>query len=61
MTCETYRPKMYDDEGHWATIWEGNPSVNQKDSRHVLFTMPVKTAEGALPAWVRLNGQHTRR
>ena len=61
MTCETYRPKMYDDEGHWATIWEGNPTVSEKDSRHVLFTMPVKTAEGALPDWVRLNGQHTRR
>lgn len=61
MTCETYRPKMYEDEGHWATIWEGDPSVSEKDSRHVMFTMPVKTAEGALPAWVRLNGQHTRR
>jgi hypothetical protein len=60
MTCETYRPKMYDDEGHWATIWEGNRDVGQKDIRHVLLTMPVKTAEGALPAWIRLNGQHTR-
>jgi hypothetical protein len=60
MTCETYRPKMYDDEGHWATIWEGNPNVGEKDMRHVMFTMPVQTRQGALPAWSRLNGQHTR-
>lgn len=61
MTCETYRPQMYEDEGHWATIWEGNPEVNAKDMRHVMFTMPVRTAEGAMPAWVRLNGQRTTR
>lgn len=61
MTCETYRPQMYEDEGHWATIWEGNPEVNAKDMRHVMFTMPVRTAEGSVPAWVRLNGQRTTR
>jgi hypothetical protein len=60
-TCETYRPKMYDDEGHWATIWEGHPDVGEKEMRHVMFTMPVKTAQGQGPAWVRLNGQHTTR
>jgi hypothetical protein len=61
MTCETYRPQMYEDEGHWATVWEGNPEVGSDDMRHVMFTMPVRTAEGAVPTWVRLNGQRTTR
>lgn len=61
MTCETYRPQMYEDEGHWATIWEGNPEVGSKNMRHVMFTMPVRTPEGGVPKWLRLNGQRTTR
>jgi hypothetical protein len=35
--------------------------VGEKEMRHVMFTMPMKTGQGQLPAWVRLNGQHTTR
>lgn len=62
-TCELYRPKGYDDDGHWAHTWYFNRDrdpngVHQTDPdapapmRHVAFTMGVRTkATDNSPAW----------
>lgn len=56
-TCEEYEVKHYDDHGHWATIWKGEPVKNDQ-ARNVVFVMPVSTNEGARPTWEAWSGQH---
>jgi hypothetical protein len=60
-TCETYTPKLYNDQGHDASIWKGNPDVGQDEFRHVKLLMPVRSDAGELPIWDLLTGQHTTR
>jgi hypothetical protein len=61
ISCETYGPKIYSDQGHYATVWTGNPKVNSGEVRYVKFAMPVrtKTKDGG-PVWSLLTGQATR-
>jgi hypothetical protein len=56
-TCEEYEIKHYDDHGHWANIWKGEP-VKPDQSRNVVFVMPVSSNEGARPTWEPWSGQH---
>ena len=56
-TCEEYEIKHYDDHGHWANIWKGEP-VKPSQSRNVVIVMPVSSAEGARPTWEPWSGQH---
>jgi hypothetical protein len=56
-TCEEYEVKHYDDHGHWATIWKGEP-VKTDQGRNVILVMPVSTHEGARPTWEAWSGQH---
>ncbi len=60
-SCETYTPKSYSDEGHWASIWEGNEVVNDDVRRYVLAKIPVKTAQDKGVQWTLLTGQFTVR
>lgn len=61
MTCETYEPKSYGDEGHWASIWTGNPYVAPEKFRSVMVKVPVKTPTDKGVWWDLLTGQRTRR
>ena len=56
-TCEEYEVKHYDDHGHWATIWKGEP-VKPDQARNVVFVMPISAHEGARPTWEPWSGQH---
>jgi hypothetical protein len=60
VSCETYGPKLYADEGHYATIWTGNPDVPSETVRYVKLAMPVrtKTKDGGV-VWSLLTGQAT--
>lgn len=62
VSCETYGPKIYSDQGHYASIWTGNPDVSAGTVRYVKLAMPVrsKTKDGGL-AWSLLTGQETVR
>ena len=55
--CEQWAPKMYDDQGHWATIWTYNDDVRSQDMRHTAFNMGVKTlTSDKLPGWLLYSG-----
>jgi hypothetical protein len=56
-TCEEYRVKHYDDQAHWATIWQGG-ALKSDQARHVIFVMPASTTTGHLPSWTVWSGQH---
>jgi hypothetical protein len=56
--CEMYGPVMYDDAGHYAATWHGNPEVDSDVVRNVVMVKPVYTytREGN-PLWTMLDGQ----
>ncbi|HVF06402.1 MAG TPA: hypothetical protein VNA20_16285 [Frankiaceae bacterium] len=59
-SCENYYPKSYgDDDGHWATVWEGNPNVKPEVHRAVMVKVPVKTPADKGVMWEFLTGQRT--
>lgn len=60
-TCESYFPRAYDDHGHWASIWEGNPMIHAGRRRAVMVKTPVKTPADKGVWWDLLTGQSTRR
>lgn len=59
--CETYGPKMFPEPGRYASIWWGNPEVEQDVYREVMLKTPVstKTKDGT-PRWSPWSGQHVR-
>lgn len=57
--CETYMPKSYDDHGHWASIWEGNPKVADGHRRAVMLKAPVQTPSDKGVHWELWTGQRT--
>lgn len=68
-TCETYTPRGYSDQGHWANKWNRNPArdeygvgygQNGTHMRNVAFTMGVKTkaTDGGV-GWMLLTGTRT--
>lgn len=59
--CETYKPKTYEDDGHWASIWEGNDWVKWDVQRAIMLKVPVKTPADKGMQWELLTGQRTIR
>ena len=57
--CEMYKSKSYDDQGHWASIWEGNPKVASQTRRAIMLKVPVKTSADKGVWWDLLTGQYT--
>lgn len=58
-SCENYYPKSYGDDGHWASVWEGNPNVKPEVHRAVMLKVPVKTPPDKGVMWELLTGQRT--
>lgn len=57
VTCEDYLVKQYGEHGHWASVWEGNPST--KGTRHIGLNMPVRASQSDTrrAEWLLLTGQ----